>query len=61
MLKNFKVWDTDHQFGDVDIAEFAEEADAILFARAKAKREGGFKSTILVGETYETRKAVSVD
>lgn len=61
MLKTVKVWDTAHEFGDVDIAEFAEMPDAILFARAKAKREGGFKSTIMVGETYETRQPVSVD
>ena len=61
MRLDIKVWDANHdQVGDVVIAEFAEKADAVLFARAKAKREGGFVSTLWVGSDYETREQVSV-
>jgi hypothetical protein len=61
MNKPVKVWDTNSEFGDVEIARFAYEADAILFAKTKAKRVGGFNTGVMVGTSYETRVSVSVD
>lgn len=61
MIKPFKVWTVDGEIGDVDVAEFAHKADAILFAQAKAKREGGFITGIMIGTSYETRVSVSLD
>ena len=61
MTPKVRVWNTAHELGDVVIAEFGMANDAELFAKAKAKREGGFVSTLLVGTSYENRKSVSVD
>lgn len=59
MYQPVKVWETKHDLGDVKIASFAFLNDAILFAQAKASRDGGFVSTILIGENILTRKPLS--
>jgi len=61
VIGRYYVWDTKSTFGDVVIAAFHFEKDAILFAQAKAKREGDFVTSLLVGCTLGDRKAVPVD
>lgn len=61
MIGRYYVWDMKSTFGDVVIATFHFESDAILFAKAKAKREGGFATTIVVGTNIFDRKPVPVD
>lgn len=61
MLKLVKVWDTAHEFGDVTIADFESMDDAILFAKAKASKAGGYVSTLWVGTDWNTRKQIPVD
>jgi hypothetical protein len=56
MFMPFKVWDTNHEFGDVTIAQFAVEEDAVLFAK-----NGGYNTGMLVGQSYNTRRLVPVD
>jgi hypothetical protein len=61
MFMPFKVWDTNHEFGDVTIAQFAVEEDAVLFAKTKATKNGGYNTGMLVGQSYNTRRLVPVD
>jgi hypothetical protein len=61
MQKLFLVWNANHEFGDVTIASFSEESDAILFAKTKAKKEGGYVGSLWVGTTHEDRRQLSVD
>lgn len=65
----YNVWDSalrlppnsEYEFRDGIIAAFESEEDAILFAKAKASRNGGFKSTIWVGLNVWDRYQIPVD
>ncbi len=60
MINPYKVWNSNHEFGDIVIAKFESFDDAKLFVNAKAGRDGGFVSTLWVGRTFEDRQQIGV-